>query len=181
MKNIGRLLIVAGVFFASCSQRINISEEKLDFCINDYSKNGCFLAINVSIDSIIHPCVVRNFELNYYFFKKKNYNQDDAYRRIAKSIVLGKEELVIAPNDTINYGFEIVKLPSTVTEDLKKGKSYVIEKYFQPGIYGGYIIRTSAIEHWREIVYTLFIKYGVICNSYDESGYIHIPEKQFAE
>jgi len=181
MKYIGRLLAIAGIVFVSCSRHINISEEKLDFCIKDYSKNSCFLAIEVTIDSINYPCVIRNFDLNYYFFKKRGYNQDNAYQKVAKSIVLGKEELVITRNDTVNYGFRIIRLSSPVIKDLNKGERYVIEKYFRPGTYGGYIIRESAIEFWPEIVYALFVKYGIICGSYDETGYINISDKQFAK
>jgi len=181
MEYIGRFLMITILVLVSCSRHVNISSENLDFCIKDYSKNGCFLAIDVSIDSIIYPCVIRNFDLSYYFFKKRGYNRDNAYQKVVKSIVLGKEELVITRYDTINYGFRIIRLSSPVIKDLNTGERYVIEKYFRPGTYGGYIIRESAIEYWPEIVYALFIKYGIICRSYDETGYINISDKQLAK
>jgi hypothetical protein len=115
------------------------------------------------------------------FFSEGNDLSDNAYERKAKSTILYQKEVKISNGDTLAYGFMTINLPSPITMNLKKGKEHIIEKYFQPGMFGGYIIRSSSIEYWPEIVYTLFIDYGVICNSYDESGYIHIPERQFAE
>lgn len=77
------------------------------------------------------------------------------------------------------YGFTIISLPSAITRDLTQGKEHVIENYFQRGHFGGHIIKSSPTQYWSEIVYTLFINYGVICNSDDESGYVDIPDQQF--
>lgn len=176
MKYIKIILLL--LVIQSCKSH-NWKEKALNICLRDHGRYSCFVGLRIKSDEAVVPCVIMNDDLFQYFNAKKATSQDE-YERLVKEIVKDKKVLTINRSDVAKYDFLIFSPSNIVTQDIRKGKDFVLKSYFTKMKDNQMLDVALPDEAKEELIYALF-EWGIISKTDDESGRLYLPFRQFSE
>lgn len=166
-----RFLVIFTIILLSmqaCSQRSN--DNFVDKIANDFSRNSYFIVLSVKLSEGITICLVENDELFYYFNKTKGYDESK-YKKEVGAIIRENKILSITEADFSNFGFNKIVKTSKFDEEVKKGKDFIVGKYFK-----NRVIVDGVSDNERNTLIKLLFDWGITSRIDDETGYLIIDK-----
>ena len=148
----------------SCSQKKdNAFVEKI---ISDYSRSSYYILINIESMGKTYPYLIENDDLFYYYHQQKGYNEKQ-YQEFIKPLINEEKPITVVTADINKYNFTVVDPNNTISEEIKKGKKYLLQKYFENRV----LKDGTSIADRNNIISALF-NWNIASRIDDESGYL---------
>ena len=148
----------------SCSQKKdNAFVEKI---ISDYSRSSYYILINIESMRKTYPYLIENDDLFYYYHQQKGYNEKQ-YQEFIKPLINEEKPITVVTADINKYNFTVVDANNTISEEIKKGKKYLLQKYFENRV----LKDGTSIADRNNIISALF-NWNIASRIDDESGYL---------
>lgn len=140
----------------------------VDKVTNDFSRNSYFIFLNVRLPEGITTSLIENDDLYYFFHKTKGY--DEAKYKEDVGVIINKSKaLSVAETDFSKFGFtRLVSIPKFKVE-AKKGKDFIMGKYFKD-----HVIIDGIMEKERNALIRLLFDWNIPSKIDDETGYLII-------
>ncbi|GEM_PF-1701912 len=148
----------------SCSQKKdNLFVERI---FSDYSRSSYYILINIESSGKPLPYLIENDDLFYYYHQQKGYNEKQ-YQEFIKPLINEGKSITVSASDINKYGFIIVHPNNKMREEIKKGKIFLLKKYFENRV----LKEGTAIED-RNIIISALFNWNIASKIDDESGYL---------
>lgn len=164
------------VLFQSCASE-RWKEKVLDACVNDFQRHSYFISLKVKTDSAVVRCLVRTGYLFLYFRDRQALNEQE-YARLAKSVIKEDRMLEVSAADRRKYNFIMIYECDEITQDIKKGTDYILEKYFKKDG-DWHLFKGAATQETKYGIINALFERHVIVTTGDESGTLMVPGWQF--
>lgn len=138
---------------------------------DDFSRNSYFIVLDVSLPAGITTSLIENDDLYYYFYKTKGYNEN-RYKEEIRMIIKKNKVLTVTNVYFSKFGFSKVENLQKLNDDAKKGKGFIMGKYFK-----NYIIKDGVTKNERNVLIKMLFDWNIPSKIDDESGYLIIESK----
>ncbi len=162
-----RFFITIAIIFlsmGSCSQRDN--SEFVNKIANDFSRNSYFIVLNVKMPKEEVTSIIENDDLYYFFHKTRGYNESK-YKKDIIHIIRESKKLNITETYFFNFGFIRINNQSKIYDEIKKGKDFIIGKYFR-----NHVIIDGLSDEDRGVLIKFLFDWGIASRIDDETGYL---------
>jgi hypothetical protein len=154
--------------FASCSQKKdNPFVEKI---IGDYSRNSYFVLIGIKSSTATSMYLIENDDLFYYYHQQKGYNEKQ-YQEFIKPLLSEEKSIMVSSDDIKKYGFTAIT-SAKLEEEMKKDKSYLLQKYF-----ANHVLKDGISIEERNVIIAVLFNWKIASRIDDESGYLIYHEQ----
>jgi hypothetical protein len=166
MRNLSLLIgcCLLGIF--ECCGQYQGDTKLIEKVTRDFSRNSYFVPLRVNVSDSIFQCVIENGRLYYYLYQKEHLSKEQ-YWEFIKSFIQQDKVLKINAFDLEKIGFIPVRRSAVMENDIKKGKEFIIKKYFN-----NRIIRDNISDTDRAVLIATLFKWGKVSKVDDESGYL---------
>lgn len=154
------------VSMQDCSQ--NRHSHFVDKITSDFSRGSYYIVVNVKLSGVVTTSLIENDDLYYFFHKTKGYDEA-RYKNEVRNIFKKELMLNVAETDFSKFGFiKVVRIPK-LDEEAKKGKDFIVGKYFN-----NHVIVNGVKGNERNALIKLLFDWNVPSKIDDETGYLVI-------
>ncbi len=150
--------------FISCGQSYDNSF--IEKITGDYSRNSYYILIDIKSLDKSSLYLIENDDLFYYFHQLKGYNEKQ-YQDFIRPLIKEGRSITVNESDIKKYGFTAIPANKKLAEDIKKGKDYLLQRYFKNRVLKDGV----STDESNNIIAALF-NWRIASRIDDESGYL---------
>ena len=151
------------IYLPSCSQSQN--SPFVERIIGDYSRSSYYILVSIKSPNKDSLYLIENDDLFYYYHQKSGYSEKQ-YQEYIGPVINEVKSIIVADSDIKKYGFEVISL-AKVESEMKKGRSYILQEYFE-----NRILKDGISIEKRNLIIAALFRWKLASRIDDESGYL---------